>query len=517
MKRKKSKLLRILYKIFTAILTSGLCCCTTIVVGKRASATGSVLLGHNEDGTIQISSLNRVPRLEHTEDEIVTMNSDGMIPQVKTTWSYLWSQVPGQLFCDFYINEWNVAVSSNGAPSKEDNMTVLKEAGLINDGGIDYWLRRLVAERAVNAREGVNIAISLIEQFGYNNSGRIYEIVDPDEAWILHVTAGKNYYAKRLNDDEVAVIPNNYILKEVDFIDQSNNRVSSGLKEYAEIKGWYDKISGKEFLFDDVFGVEGRGVLSEEGFDLRQWIGQKYIKGAPPEPGGLPFFIKPEQPITLEKMKQILRSHFENVPEEMIYNEKGNPHYFKRRSLCYNDTKESIIVEFGRNKPRGQDSIIWRAIGSPCLSIFIPVFNGISHIPEGYKFFEYDRALENQFNLEAFIAAAVQEQAQTSGKEIENSLRRNPMEEFYFLQKKVNENYSEISHNIYDKINSFEAYISAKLIEFEKALEIENKAKNKKGSSEADSEIQKKLTDFTSELSKEVWDWVIRINSSISS
>ena len=45
--------------------------CTTVVIGKKASATGHVLIGHNEDDDKSIVMVHSVPRMKHEEGEFV--------------------------------------------------------------------------------------------------------------------------------------------------------------------------------------------------------------------------------------------------------------------------------------------------------------------------------------------------------------------------------------------------------------------------------------------------------------
>jgi len=107
------------------------------------------------------------------------------------------------------------------------------------DGGIAWGLRRIIAERARTAREGVEIAAQLIDTYGYAASGRSYQIVDKDEGWMLQIVYGKHYVAKRVPDDEVAFIPNRYTIHEVDLEDTDNYIASPDLITYAIDRGWY--------------------------------------------------------------------------------------------------------------------------------------------------------------------------------------------------------------------------------------------------------------------------------------
>ncbi|MHC4085892.1 MAG: C69 family dipeptidase [Planctomycetota bacterium] len=146
--------------------------CFSIVAGKDASVDGYVIVAHNEDDTIpQIVNHHKIPRRKHSRGDKVKLLNGGRLNQVEQTWAYIWSEMPGMLFSDSYINEWGVSVTSDNCPSREDKPR-------ITDGGIGYMLRRLVAERAKSAREGVLLAGRLVERFGYIDSGRTYIICD---------------------------------------------------------------------------------------------------------------------------------------------------------------------------------------------------------------------------------------------------------------------------------------------------------------------------------------------------
>ncbi len=188
--------------------------CFSIVVGKNASADGCVLVAHNEDDSPpQVVNHHKIPRRSHAPGEVVTLRNGGTLEQVPETWAYLWSEMPGPDFSDSYLNEWGVCVTSDNCPSREDR-------GELTDGGIGYMLRRLVAERARTAREGVQIAGELVERFGYVASGRTYVIADPQEGWLFCVVRGKHWLAHRVADGQVAMVANTFTVRKVDLSDK---------------------------------------------------------------------------------------------------------------------------------------------------------------------------------------------------------------------------------------------------------------------------------------------------------
>lgn len=71
----------------------------------------------------------------------------------------------------------------------------------------------LIAERAVSARDGVNLAIGLVKKYGYFQEGRTYTIADANEAWQLVLLCGSRYVARKVQDDEIAFWPMQSILR----------------------------------------------------------------------------------------------------------------------------------------------------------------------------------------------------------------------------------------------------------------------------------------------------------------
>ena len=95
--------------------------CSTIIVGKKASATGRVLVAHNEDDPNCFVQSHLVPRAVHAPGETLTF-ADGtaVIPQVEETLGYYWSEfraLHGEPFADAFLNECGVLVVSKDRKS----------------------------------------------------------------------------------------------------------------------------------------------------------------------------------------------------------------------------------------------------------------------------------------------------------------------------------------------------------------------------------------------------------------
>ena len=51
---------------------------------------------------------------------------------------------------------------------------------------------------------------------GYFSNGRTYTIADPNEVWQLAIHQGNKWVARRVKDNEVVYIPNNFMMNKVD-------------------------------------------------------------------------------------------------------------------------------------------------------------------------------------------------------------------------------------------------------------------------------------------------------------
>lgn len=71
--------------------------CFTVIVGKKVSSTGEILVGHNEDNEMRIiTSQYWVDPAVHEDGELIEFEpAAAKIPQVKKTLGFWWSQTLG--------------------------------------------------------------------------------------------------------------------------------------------------------------------------------------------------------------------------------------------------------------------------------------------------------------------------------------------------------------------------------------------------------------------------------------
>jgi dipeptidase len=357
--------------------------CFTAVAGRLATADGSVLMAHNEDDGIQyLYRMVRFERAVHSPGEYVELAGGGRLAQADTTWEYLMFEMPGKVFSHLLLNEHGVAVSSDNCPSREDKPELA-------EGGIGPDLRILVAERARTAREGVKLVGSLIERFGYASSGRTLVICDRKEGWMTAMVNGKHWAARRVPDDEVAMIANCYNIHALDLSDTLNFLGSRDIVDYAVKRGWYEPARDGAFDFERAYA--DRKYISDPNQRCRLWSGYRHVTlekiPIPDQELPLPFSVKPGSPVRLEDFFAVLRDHYEGSQFDIgDYPPHSIPFQGKARPICSGSTNHGSVFQLRSQMPDELGALWWIALWRPCSSPFLPFFFGLKEVPAELSF-----------------------------------------------------------------------------------------------------------------------------------
>lgn len=365
--------------------------CFSVLIGKKATIDGSVMLAHNEDdGGDRIVNWYKVPKKKHLTKDSIQLKRGFKIPQVAKTNEYLWLEIPELEFSDSYFNEYGLVVASNNCRSREDQAE-------LENGGIGYWLRRLMVERAKSAREAVLLAGNLIESIGYSASGRTYCIADSKETWMLSAVKGKHWVAQRIPDNQIAIIPNYYTITKVDLSDTKNFLGSKDLIEYAIKRGWYRPDEGN-FNFRKAYSNQNN--IQSITNKARHWVSinalSKKQYGIDDE---FPFSFVPKKKLSLQDVFFVLRLHYkasEKTPFEVDVTK--SPHHQKVMSICSNTNQYGLVAQLRTDMPSEIGNVLWLAPRRPCSQEFIPIYSGILNVPKKYSVYDEEKALINHFN-----------------------------------------------------------------------------------------------------------------------
>ncbi|MDD5570936.1 MAG: C69 family dipeptidase [Bacteroidales bacterium] len=401
------KLNGLYFKAFVIILllavSNNLFACYAIIVGKKASTDGSVLVAHAElnDNLSNPVFLNFrvVPRMINKEGTNINLENGGIYPAVKESYSFIWSENFGMRGSDAAVNEWGVACFSDGTPTKLRPISKdeFVKNGEIVDGGIDFSIRIEVAKRAKTAREGVHVIGELVKRFGSNGTVT-FIVADANEAWIVSLIKGKKWVAQRVPDDEVVVLANVNIIQGVNFNDTLNFLGTPDIVDYAIKKGFYDPKKDNTFNFTKAFDQPLWIDWFEPKYncDARQWRGQCLVTGnniSLPVVGYLPFSVKPKEKLSVQILRKIMSDHLEGTEFDKTNGYKlGSPHDVMKQTdgiLCDQGNQEVAICQLRNWLPREAGCIYWRSNAAICSGVLVPWYIGITSVPRCY-YIDYD-------------------------------------------------------------------------------------------------------------------------------
>ena len=338
-------------KVFAAVLASFVAAlsadaCSVIVVGKKVSPTGRVIVGHNEDDSPAAWIAHSiVPAHDWPAGSVIPAEANccSRVPQAAHTLATYWMEAKfswGDGCADSFYNEKGVlVVSDSGGRSRERD----DDPDALTEGGVGHLVRRSVGERATSARDAVRIIGELVEAYGYRPSARIYTVADKDEAWLVQVVHGRNFCARRCPDDEVTFLPNCYSIRRIDGLDPKTVVCSKDLLGNAKRKGFWDGKSPFDFAAAYQGKFEGlaewAGLSNSNVGRYRQVImhltGKDWPKGVP-----FPFSVKPAKgKISADDVRTVLSTH-DSPLGDGVRHSQGN------FSICRSWTIESMICEF---------------------------------------------------------------------------------------------------------------------------------------------------------------------------
>jgi len=396
--------------------------CTSIMVGKKASADGSVMTSHTCDSHQSTSRIVVVPSKRHKPraELVLTRRRDddsgpmpryartptGRIPQVAETFGYL---APAYAV----MNERQLAIGESTFGGREE---LESDKGLIDC----ETLTRLMLARAKTARQAIRIGGKLIEKYGWCDTGEALTIADPQEVWLMEIVGpgkgevGAVWAAQRVPDDHVSVVANASRIGEIDLAESDWFMASRNVFKLAEDRGYWDRKSGRPFRFYEAYNPKGRTSFA---CTRREWRVLDLLAPSlelDPNSNVFPFSVKPERPVGPEKIMEIFRDTFEGTEFDMVKDltvtdEDGktvksplaNPFmpYEMNKLLKINGgwgwrgerplarwyCMYATVTQSRSWLPDPVGGIVWFGYGNPAMTTYVPLYAGITDLPQDYK------------------------------------------------------------------------------------------------------------------------------------
>ncbi|MDO5717792.1 MAG: C69 family dipeptidase [Tissierellia bacterium] len=380
--------------------------CTTVIVGKKASIDGSIIIARNEDyhGPINPKKFVVYEPSKVEDRKYISENTKLVyeLPEKALRYTAIPSEdsnEPGE-YAQAGINESNVAVSST--ESLYGNERVLALDPLIDKGVAEDAINDVVTPFVNTARDGVKFLGELIKRYGSAEGNGII-FADENEAWYMEIPTGHHWVAVRIPDDSYAVAPNHVCIEEIDFKDEENYLWSDGIREFVSDNNLNPYREG--FNFRKIFGTYRE--LDRVYNCPRAWYAHKLLspnENYDPESGDIPFIKKSPFLISHEDVARVLGSHY----NETVYDPigwMGDENQKRRfRSISLSRTSHGHILQMRPEAQNRLKGIQWISMGTGAFNPFIPFFTYINDTPRQYKNTEEEISLDNAYWIAKIFA-----------------------------------------------------------------------------------------------------------------
>jgi len=294
--------------------------CTNLIVGKKASADGSVIVTYSSDDYGAYGFLFYQKGGKHQPGEMRKLyhyesnNYLGEIPEADSTFAVIG-----------LTNEHQVTIHETTWGGREE---LADSTGLFDYGS----LMQVTLQRARTAREALKIMTDLVAQYGYQSEGESFTIADPNEVWVMDMI-GKGpgggapvWVAVRIPDDCISGHANQSRIHQFPLKDKENCIYSKDVITFAKKKGYFTG-KDKDFSFADAYNpldfggaryCEARvwSFFNKWGSeDMSKYL--KYAMGEDLTAEPFPLYMKPKKLLTVQDVKDMMRDHYEGTPMDI--------------------------------------------------------------------------------------------------------------------------------------------------------------------------------------------------------
>ena len=386
-----------------AAITSGMAC-TNLIVGKAASADGSVIVSYSADSYGMYGYLCHYPAAVHAEGtwrevyDWETGRYTGRIPEAAQTYNVIGN-----------INEHQVTIAETTFGGREE---LVNPEGIIDYGSLIY----IALQRSKTAREAIDVMTSLVEEYGYNSGGESFTIADPNEAWIMEMIGkgpehkGAVWVAIRIPDDCISAHANQARIRQFPLKDKKNCLYSKDVIKFAREKGYFE---GKDSEFDFAAAYCPVDFGGLRYCDARAWSYfnmfaatdmNEYLPWAMGDTSAtpMPLYVQPKQKVSVRDVQHAMRDHYEGTPMDITGDLGAGPWsmpyrpsplsfkvddktYFNERPISTQQTAFTFVSQMRSNLPNAIGGVLWFGTDDANMAVFTPVYCCTNVVPECYK------------------------------------------------------------------------------------------------------------------------------------
>ncbi len=378
------------------LASSGAFACSNLIVGKKASVDGSVMVSYNADDYGMFGHLCHYPAGTHpkgTMRQIYDWDSGvyhGEIEEAPVTYNVIGN-----------INEFQLSIGETTYGGREE---MVDSTGILDYGSLIY----VTLQRAKTAREAISVMTSLVEKYGYNSEGETFSICDPNEAWIMEMqgtgagSKGVVWVALRIPDDAICAHANQSRIGKFNMKDKKNVLYSKNVISYARKMGWFNG-KDSEFSWKNTYAFpdfSGRRFCDArvwsffnhyaDGFD-------RYLPwalGKDKDAEDMPLWIVPNRKLSVADVENGMRDHYEGTalaldttnigsgiyempyrPTPLTFTVDGKQ-YFNERPISTQQTAFTFVSQLRSWLPREIGGVLWFGNDDANMVAYTPVYCG---------------------------------------------------------------------------------------------------------------------------------------------
>lgn len=387
------------------LASSGAFACSNLIVGKKASVDGSVMVSYNADDYGMFGHLCHYPAGTHPKGsmrQIYDWDSGvyhGEIEEAPVTYNVIGN-----------INEFQLSIGETTYGGREE---MVDSTGILDYGSLIY----VTLQRAKTAREAISVMTSLVEKYGYNSEGETFSICDPNEAWIMEMqgtgagSKGVVWVALRIPDNAICAHANQSRIGKFNMKDKKNVLYSKNVISYARKMGWFNG-KDSEFSWKNTYAFpdfSGRRFCDArvwsffnhyaDGFD-------RYLPwalGKDKDAEDMPLWIVPNRKLSVADVENGMRDHYEGTalaldttnigsgiyempyrPTPLTFTVDGKQ-YFNERPISTQQTAFTFVSQLRSWLPREIGGVLWFGNDDANMVAYTPVYCGNTVQPACYN------------------------------------------------------------------------------------------------------------------------------------
>ena len=387
------------------LASSGAFACSNLIVGKKASVDGSVLVSYNADDYGMFGHLCHYPAGTHPKGSmrhIYDWDSGvyhGEIEEAPVTYNVIGN-----------INEFQLSIGETTYGGREE---MVDSTGILDYGSLIY----VTLQRAKTAREAISVMTSLVEKYGYNSEGETFSICDPNEAWIMEMqgtgagSKGVVWVAMRIPDDAICAHANQSRIGKFNMKDKKNVLYSKNVISYARKMGWFNgkdsDFSWKNtYAFPDFSGrrfCDARvwSFFNHYADDFDRYL--PWALGKDKDAEDMPLWIVPNRKLSVADVENGMRDHYEGTalaldttsigggiyempyrPTPLTFTVDGKQ-YFNERPISTQQTAFTFVSQLRSWLPREIGGVLWFGNDDANMVAYTPVYCGNTIQPACYN------------------------------------------------------------------------------------------------------------------------------------